>query len=122
MIYSVQSRKIIFLLLRISLTIAALYHVTGLFYTINDATVLHHAVFVALDTFCVYGFARRPRYFVFCFAVFTIQQYFSHGNYLIDIWKSKNEVHWISVFVLTLMSVGLLFLIKEYSQSFSSKQ
>jgi hypothetical protein len=122
MIYSIQSRKRVFLLLRISLSIAALYHLTGIFYKVNDATVLRHAVFVALDSFCVYGFFKRPRYFVFCFAAFTLHQYVNHGTYLINVWIGKHEIHWISVFVLALIPAGLVCLIDEYFQSFSSKQ
>lgn len=122
MIYSIQSRKKVFWLLRISLTIAALYHLTGLFYKVNDATVLRHAVFVTLDSFCVYGFFKRPRYFVFCFAAFTLHQYLNHGTYLIDWWISKQEIHWISFFVLAVLPIGLVGLIEEYSQPFSSKQ
>ena len=114
MFYSVQARRKIFLMLQIALTIAGLYHFAGLFYQVNDASVSQHATFVVVDFFCVYGFWKRSGYFIYFFAAFTMQQYYSHGQYLIHLWMSEDKIHWISIVVLALMPTGLFCLIAEW--------
>ncbi len=113
MLYSVDARNKIFLLLQIALTIAALYHFAGLFFKVNDASVVRHATFVVTDAFCVYGFLKRPKYFVFFFAAFTLQQVYAHGQYLVQLWMSEDKIHWVSVIVLTLLPIGLFGLIAD---------
>lgn len=113
MLCSAQVRIKISLLLGISLAIAALYHVAGLFYNLDDSSVLRHAIFIGLDLFCVYGFLKRPKYFILFFMAFTLQQYYTHGQYIIEMWISNNKIHWISVSVLVLLPIGLLFLIVD---------
>ena len=115
---SVQARKMIFLLLEISLAMAAVYHGVGLFYKIDGSPLIRHAIFVGLDLFCVYGFLKGRKYFVFFFAAFTVQQYYTHGQHLIEMWINQGEIHWISVFVLVLLPLGLICLIAEWLQSF----
>ena len=99
--------------MQIALTIAGLYHFAGLFYEVNDASVRQHATFVVTDFFCVYGFFRRPGYFIFLFAAFTVQQYYSHGQYLMHLWISEDKIHWVSIVVLALMPTGLFYLIAD---------
>ncbi len=114
---STQRDKKIFILLEIALAIAAVYHLSGLFYRVNDSSVLRHAAFAGIDLFCVYGFLKRPKYFILFFTVFTLQQYFSHGPYLINTWISHGEVHWISLFVLILLPLGWISLIRDSLRS-----
>lgn len=110
---STQLRKKIFRLLQIALTIAAIYHLAGLFYRVDAASVTRHAIFVVSDLLCVYGFVKRPKYFVFFFTAFTVQQYYTHGQYLIHIWLNEERIHWVSVLVLSLMPTGLICLVQE---------
>ena len=110
---SILVRMKIFRLLQIALTIAAIYHLAGLFYRVDAAPVTRHAIFVVSDLLCVYGFVKRPRYFVFFFTAFTVQQYYSHGQHLSNMWVNEERIHWVSVLVLTLMPTGLICLVKE---------
>ncbi len=117
MLRSIQVRRKIFYLLEVALSIAAVYHGVGLFYRIDGSTVLRHALFVGLDLFCVYGFLTVRPYFVFFFTAFTLQQYYTHGRYLIEMWIHQHEIHWISVAVLVLLPAGLICLIADVLQS-----
>jgi hypothetical protein len=117
MLRSIRVRQNIFLLLETALSVAALYHGVGLFYKIDSSPVLRHALFAGLDLFCVYGFLKGRTYFVFFFTAFTVQQYYTHGKYLIEMWINQREIHWISVFVLVLLPVGLICLIADVLQS-----
>ncbi len=111
---SIRLRRKIFRLLQIAFTIAAIYHLVGLFYRVDTAPVTRHAIFVVSDLLCAYGFVKRPKYFVFFFMAFTIQQYNAHGQYLIHMWLNEERIHLVSILVLILMPIGLICLVMEF--------
>lgn len=94
--------------------LAASYHALGLFIPVNEAAIEHHALFVVLDLFSAYGFIRRPPYFNVFFALFTCQQYYTHGHDLVSYWTAFHQVHWISVLVLLVMPLALAKLLVDY--------
>lgn len=91
-----------------------LFHFTGVFYKVNDAPQWRHILFVVINLFSIYGFLKRPRFFVFFFCALLVQQYYSHGSQLINVWLEKKEIHWISLFDLLLLPVVTLALIEDY--------
>jgi hypothetical protein len=113
MILSDRAKKGFFVGMAILSLIAALYHLTGVFYKINNSPVWRHSIFVVIDLFCVYGFLRRPGYFVYFYLVFLIQQYYSHGLHLINLWHLGHKIHWISLAVLIFMPIGFIILLDD---------
>jgi hypothetical protein len=87
------------------LGLAATYHFVGLFVKVNEASPWRHAAFVGIDLFFAYGLLRRPKYFVFLFLAFLVQQYYSHGARLINGWVEKEKVDGISLLVLVILPI-----------------
>lgn len=72
-----------------------------------------HALFVAINAGCALGFLLRPRGFAGLFAILTAQQLWSHGTYLVQVWRSRERVDWASVVVLLAMPLGLTLLLRD---------
>jgi hypothetical protein len=96
--------------------LAAGYHVLGIIYEVDDKPVWKHLIFVVIDLFFVYGLHKRTKYFIYIFAIFLLQQYFSHGNYLLLLWQEKHKVHWISLFILIILPIVLICLYEEQGE------
>jgi len=116
MIFTTKIRNNLFVGFAVLFLSAAIYHFIGIIYTINDSPVWKHSLFVVIDLFFVYAILKRTKYFVYLFSFFLLEQYYSHGTYLIDIWSEKHQVHWISVFILILLPIALICLIEENKQ------
>jgi hypothetical protein len=114
MLFSPYTRKTLFRIFAFLGCCAALYHLTGVFYDIDATPLWRHLLFVAVNLFCVYGILRRPAYFTWLFGALLVQQYYSHGRYLIKLWSEQHRVHWLSVAVLTLLPLVLLCLVDDY--------
>jgi len=113
MIFSNNTRKKLFVVLAIFSLLAAIYHLTGVFCKINESPVWRHALFVGINLFCVFGFLKRPNYFIYFFCLLFLQQYYSHGRHLIKLWHAQHAIHWISLFVLIALPVGLICLLED---------
>ncbi|MCW3109168.1 MAG: hypothetical protein JWQ09_3674 [Segetibacter sp.] len=113
MIFSPKVRNVLFNVTAVLLFLTAVYHFVGLFYKINDSPTWRHLLFVAINLFCVYGFLKRPKYFVYFVVVLLVQQYYSHGTYLVKLWIEKRQIDWISVFDLLLLPVALICLLED---------
>ncbi len=114
MIFSDKARNILFKVFAAIAWLVAVYHFIGVFYKVNDAPAWRHLLFAGIDLFCGYGVLKRPKYFVYLAAVLLVQQYFSHGTYMVNMWIEKKQVHWISVFDLLLLPIVLICLIEDY--------
>ncbi len=93
--------------------VASVYHLTGVFFKINSSPVYRHLIFVFINLIGVYGFSKRPKYFIYFYCLLIIQQYYSHGQFLLKIWHSYHHVNWISLIVLILLPVGLIAMIDD---------
>jgi hypothetical protein len=93
---------------------AAIFHVINLFYKPNEFPGWRHLLFILIAWVCVYGFIKRPRYFVFLFCILVIQQYYSHGSSLINSWMHEHKTDWISLGVLIFLPFPLMLLIQYY--------
>ena len=113
MLFSAKTRSILFILFAIVLISAAIYHLLRLIYKADDVPAWRHLLFVGIDLFCAYGALQRPKYFVYFIALFFMQQYYTHGTYLLHYWLEKKQIHWISVFDLLLLPIGLTCLIED---------
>lgn len=114
MLFSDKTRNVLFKVFAFFGTLAAIYHFAGIFYKVDESPAWRHVLFVVINLFVVYGVLKRPKYFVYIVAILVIQQYYSHGTYLVNLWIEKKQIHWISVFVLVLLPIVLLCLIEDY--------
>jgi len=121
MLFSAKARAILFIVFAVLGSIAALYHLTGVFHTIDGTPVWRHVLFFIINLFCVYGVIKRPLYFTWFFAILLVQQYYSHGLYLLKVWDEQQRVHWISVFDLVLLPIVLVCLVEDRKGSRKAK-
>jgi len=96
----------------LSLMVAA-YHFVEIFYPIDPAPPWRHMIFVGISLFCCYGLVKRPKYFVYCFFVLLLQQFYSHGNYLLSQWYDFNKIDWISAVLLPFLLIIFFNLIMD---------
>src|SRR4051812_3698713 len=113
MIFSGKTRNILFIVFTILAALAAVYHFIGIFYTIDQSPFWRHIIFVGINSFCIYGLIKRPKYFIIVVMLLLVQQYYSHGTYLLKMWNEKKEIHWISMLDLILLPILLICLWDE---------
>ena len=113
MIISDNTKRMLFYAFAILSMLAAICHFIGIFYKINDSPVWRNALFVVVNSFCIYGFLQRPKYFFYFFCVLTLQQYYSHGRYLIRLWTLQHAIHWISLCLLIVLPIELYCLFAD---------
>ena len=114
MLFSFNTRRRLFVAFAVLSIITAIYHLIGVFYKLDESPTWRHLLFAGVCLFCTYGLLKRPKYYIYFAVLLVIQQYYSHGVHLINEWSVKNQVHWISVFVLLVLPIGLICLIEDY--------
>jgi hypothetical protein len=122
MVFSATSRNLLFKIFAGLSCLTCLYHFAGIFYKVNDSSAWRHFLFVLINLICIYGFIKRPNYFVYFFGLLLFQQYYSHGSYLIDLWIQSRKIHWISVFDLLLLPIGFIGLVEDYKYKKSNSK
>ena len=75
-----------------------------------------HVAFIAIDASCAWLFLRRPAWFVWAYAVLTIQVLNGHGRGAWTIWATEGRVDWISVAVSIGAPVALWLLIVDWRE------
>lgn len=58
-----------------------------------------HLVFIGINLALVWLFLRRPRWFVFAFALLTAQILNGHGRAAWALWRMEGRLEWISIVV-----------------------
>lgn len=114
MFQNTRFRNYLFIVLAIGALLAAVYHMVGLFYPINDAPVWRHALFVAINLLLAICLYKRPAFFLPLFALLMLQQFYSHGTELITAWSAEHRVDWPSVLVLIFLPITLYALWVDY--------
>ena len=114
MLFSRKTRNIYFTIFAVLAALATLYHFAGIFYKVNQSPAWRHSIFVFINIFCIYGFLKRPKYFILFFSLLLMQQYYSHGTYMVNMWKEQQRIHWISLFDLILSPIALVCLVDDY--------
>lgn len=103
----------LFKLFAILAIVAAVYHFAAIFYKLDESPHWRHILFIGVSLFCFYGVVKRPQYFIYFIAVLLLQQYYSHGPYLIKLWIEQGRIHWISVFDLLLLPVLFICFVED---------
>ena len=115
------SRKIvniIFILFAILSLLAIFYHLRGIFWPNEITPAWRHVLFISINGICIYGFLKRPEWFIWFVGLLTLQQWYSHGSYAIELWQEKHVIHWISVGIIVLMPVAFVLLLLERRKGF----
>ncbi|MFZ1529792.1 MAG: hypothetical protein WAT19_13630 [Ferruginibacter sp.] len=108
-----NTKKIVFKVSAVLFFIAAVYHGAGIFFPVNESPAWRHLLFVFICLFGVVGCIKRPPVFLYFIGLLSLQQYYSHGSYLIKIWKETHHIHFISVAVLIFLTVLFFILLNE---------
>jgi len=114
MLITAKTRDFLFRMFAVLICFVSAYHLLGVFYKVDNASVQRHIIFFFINCFCVYGVLKRPAYFVFLLALLLIQQYYSHGIYLIKLWHEKKLIHWTSICILLLLPIILVCLVEDF--------
>jgi hypothetical protein len=114
--------KSVFIALAILSSLAAIYHFAGIFYKVNSSPVWRHILFIFINLICIYGLLKRPGWFVWFFFLLLLQQLYSHGGDIIGHWKHEQRIDWISMAVVSLMSVAFLLLLFDKRKHFRSSE
>ena len=76
-----------------------------------------HALFVFVNAGLVAGVLKRPRWFPFVYALYTLQQWVEHGVRGIDVWQSEHRLDWASVVSVLFVPIVLALLIVDARQA-----
>ena len=114
MLFSSKTRKILFIVFAVFTGVAALYHFVGIFYKVDESPVWRHAIFVFVNIICIYEFLRTPKYFIFFLSILLVQQYYSHGIYMVNMWMEQKRIHWTSLFDLIILTLALICLVDNH--------
>lgn len=105
-------RETVFAVSAVLFIVAGLYHLHGALRSMADpALATFHAAFVVIDPVTAFLLLRRPDWFRYAFAVFTLQQIYSHGLQAWTAWRAASEVDYVSLVVIVLMPSLLALLI-----------
>jgi len=107
--------KIIFIIFGVFFVISAGYHLVALFVKINDSPLWRNLLFVGINLFVAYCLTQRFPWFIYLFILLMIQQFYSHGSDLINLWHTQHKIDWMSFFVLLILPVIFVFLILDRS-------
>ena len=108
-----MKKNTLFVVFAIFFIIPAIYHLVAVFYQLNTSPIWRNLLFVGINLFGAYGVLKRPAYFLYFFAALLLQQFYSHGSDLIDMWDLQHKIDWISLSVLVVMPVIFVFLILD---------
>lgn len=107
-----SSRESFFFICKMITIVCGLYNANKYFFPV-DGNATWHLVFIGITVIVFYGLWKRPIWFLYFFGALVIQQWYSHGSYLMQLWQMKHIVDWKSIAVISLMPVIFIALIKE---------
>jgi hypothetical protein len=89
--------------------VAAIFHMVGVFYKINDSPPLRHLFFVFINLFCIFGLIKRPKFFIYFLGILLIQQFYSHGSDIITNYSTFHKIDWISILDISFLFCFFIF-------------
>jgi hypothetical protein len=106
-------RNILFIIFTVLAFAALVYHIAGAIQPFDKTPAWRHILFVGINIICIYGLTKRPKWFIWFVLVLTLQQWYSHGSYAIELWQQQHIIHWISVADILLLPLLLILLIAD---------
>ena len=112
-------RSRLFRLFAVAFAAAGLFHATAFFHPeIAEAVPRYwHALFVFVNAGLVVGVLKRPPWFPFVYALYTLQQWIEHGVRGMDVWQSEHRLDWASVVSVVFVPIVLVLLIADARQA-----
>ena len=94
---------------------AAVYHAVGVVRPawLEPAPVWRHALFVGLNLGLAAGFVVRPRFLVWVFPVFVVEQLHGHGVRALAIWNAEQRVDWTGLVPMVFTPIMLALLVLD---------
>jgi len=89
-----------------------LYHTICAVQPFDATPAWRHTLFIGINTICIYGLLKRPKWFVWFFGLLTIQQLYSHGSHFIQVFR-ENKINPIDAAVLLLMPLIFILLLQD---------
>jgi hypothetical protein len=105
--------KIIFIVFALFFLISAGYHLVALFFKVNTSPVWRNLLFIVINLLVAWGLLKRPAYFIYLFILLMLQQFYSHGSDLVNVWNLQHKVDWMSLLVFIILPVILVFLVLD---------
>lgn len=112
-------REFIIRIITLVFLAAAIYHFIAMFVHLNDLPLWRQILFVCVDLFFALAINYLPGYFLFLFVFLLLEQLYSHGNHLINVWVEKKEIDWLSVLVILFLPFVFFFLF--FDETFNNK-
>jgi hypothetical protein len=107
------ARERVFLLFAVGFAGAAVFHAVAMVSAIDPSSPRwRHGLFVAIDFALAVSMIRRPRWFVWVFAVLLVQQAWSHGTSLVAHAKA-GSVDVPSIVTLLALPIVLVLLVRD---------
>jgi hypothetical protein len=105
-----KTRHISFVIFAVLAFAALLYHTAGAVQPFDKTPAWRHTLFIGINTICIYGLLKRPKWFLWFFGVLTVQQLYSHGSHFINLLQ-ENKFNLIDAAVLVLMPLIFILLL-----------
>ena len=102
---------IIFIVFVVLAFCALVFHLKEIFYPTAITPAWRHTIFVLINCICIYALLKRPAWFVWFVGLLTLQQWYSHGSYAVELWQTAHKIHWISLGVIVLLPILFILLI-----------
>ena len=83
------------------------------FFKVNTSPLWRNILFIVINLLVAYGLLKRPSYFLYVFVLLMIQQFYSHGSDLVNLWNIQHKIDWMSLLVIVILPVILIFLILD---------
>lgn len=84
---------------------AAVYHIACILSHMDNTPVWRHIIFFCISVTGIWALIKRPSWLLYALIVLSLQQWYSHGNYLIVKYREEQSIHWVSIVVLILLPV-----------------
>ena len=107
-----QQRRIIFRIVATGLLLAAAFHLIAFALPSLNIRGAHwrHGLFITVNLIGAYYVQRRPPWFIYAFAIVTVQQLYSHGSHAWTLWLSERQLSWADCAALVGLPIALLML------------
>jgi hypothetical protein len=103
----------IFIVFAVFFAVSAIYHLVALFFKINTSPLWRNLLFIVINLLVAYGLLKRPPYFIYLFILLMIQQFYSHGSDLVNLWNQQHKLDWMSLLVFIILPVIFVFLLLD---------
>jgi hypothetical protein len=114
-----KTRKMVFMVFAALAFAAMLYHTIGAVQPFDATPVWRHTLFIGINTICIFGLLKRPKWFVWFWGILTIQQLYSHGSHFINLLQ-QHKFNFIDAGVVLLMPIIFILLLKDKKSTIPS--